>query len=85
MSQIINQYSALWIAIVLIVILAIALFRHHRPTLRDFLALGLLVAALAVAWLRLRPIQTPLMEDAQKVQAMIGQGQPVLLEFQSPY
>ncbi len=85
MGPILNQYSALWLAAALVVAVTVALVRHHRPTLRDFLALGILAAGLFTAWLRLHPIQTPLMEDAQKVQAMIGQGQPVLLEFQSPY
>lgn len=85
MTQIFNQYSSLWMAAILVVVVAVALFRHHRPSLRDFLALGALVAGLFTAWLMLRPVQTPLMEDAQKVQASIGQGKPVLLEFQSPY
>ncbi len=85
MGQILNQYSALWLAAALVVVITVALVRHHRPTLRDFLAVGILAAGLFIAWLSLHPTQTPLMEDAQKVQAMIGQGQPVLLEFQSPY
>ncbi len=85
MSQLFNQYSALWIAALLVFVVAAALVRHHRPTLRDFLAIGALISALAIAWLSLRPVQTPSMEDAKKVQAMIGQGRPVLLEFQSPY
>ncbi len=85
MGQILNQYSALFLAVALFFAVTVALVRHHRPTLRDFLALGILAGSLFIAWLRLHPVQTPLMEDAQKVQAMIGQGQPVLLEFQSPY
>jgi thioredoxin 1 len=85
MSQILNQYSALWIAAALLTLaVAVTLFRH-KPGARDFLALGVIFAGLAVAWLTLHPVQTPLMEDAQKVQDMIGRGQPVLLEFQSPY
>ncbi|MFZ5912486.1 MAG: hypothetical protein ACOYYU_20975 [Chloroflexota bacterium] len=85
MSQIVNQYSALWIAAALLaLVVAITVF-SHKPGVRDFLALGVIVAGLATAWMILHPVQTPLMENAQKVQAMIGQGQPVLLEFQSPY
>ncbi len=84
MSQIFNQYSALWIAAALVLVVAFFIFRHE-PRPRDFLALGVVAAGLAVAWMILHPVQTPLMEDAQKVQAMIGQGKPVLLEFQSPY
>jgi hypothetical protein len=30
-------------------------------------------------------VQTPLIGEAADVQAMIGKGKPVLLEFQSPY
>lgn len=84
MIQIFNQYSALWIAAALVLAVAFSLLRH-KPGVRDFLALGVVVAGLTVAWLILHPVQTPLMEDAQKVQSMIGQGRPVLLEFQSPY
>jgi len=84
MSQLINQYSALWIAAILLLVVAGFLFRH-KPGALDFLALGVIVAGLGTAWVVLHPTQTPLMEDAQKIQAMIGQGKPVLLEFQSPY
>ncbi|MFZ5821832.1 MAG: hypothetical protein ACOYYJ_18215 [Chloroflexota bacterium] len=85
MSQILNQYSALWIAAALLALVVAATLFRHKPGARDFLALGAIFAGLAVAWLILHPVQTPLMEDAQKVQSMIGQGKPVLLEFQSPY
>jgi thioredoxin 1 len=84
MLQIINQYSAILIAAVLFLIAAIALLRH-KAHWQEILALGVIAAGLVTAWLLLHPVQTPLMEDAQKVQNMIGQGQPVLLEFQSPY
>jgi thioredoxin 1 len=84
MLQIFNQYSAVLIAAVLFLIAAIALLRH-KARWQEILALGVIAAGLVTAWWLLHPVQTPLMEDAQKVQAMIGQGQPVLLEFQSPY
>lgn len=84
MDQIINQYSAIWIAAGLVLAVALFLFRH-KPRLRDFFALGIVIAGLVVAWVFMRPTQTPLMEDAKAVQEMIGQGKPVLLEFQSPY
>ena len=84
MSQIINQYSAVWFAAGLVLVVALFLFRH-KPRPADFIALGAVVLGLASAWSLLHPIQTPLMEDARSVQAMIGQGTPVLLEFQSPY
>jgi hypothetical protein len=84
MDQLVNQYSALWIAGAFVLLVALLLFRQ-KPKLQDFIALVVVVAGLFVAWLLLRPTQTPLMEDARTVQSMIGQGKPVLLEFQSPY
>jgi hypothetical protein len=84
MNQLINQYSALWIAGTFLLLVALMLFRQ-KPKTRDFIALGVVVIGLALAWTLLHPTQTPLMEDAKTVQSMIGQGKPVLLEFQSPY
>jgi hypothetical protein len=56
-----------------------------HPKWRDFLAFGVIVAGILTAFVLLHPRQTPLLGDAKAVQDMIGQGQPVLLEFQSPY
>ncbi len=81
---IINQYSILWIVAILIALVAFLLLRN-RPKRQDYLVIGLLLAGLVAGWLILRPLQTPLMDDAARVQAQIGQGTPVLLEFQSPY
>ena len=84
MNQIINQYSALWMVGAFVLLVALIIFRH-RPKASEFIALGVVILGLGVAWSLLHPRQTPLMDDAQSVQAMIGQGKPVLLEFQSPY
>ena len=84
MNELINQYSALWIAGAFLLLVALLLFRG-RPKARDFVALGVVIAGLVVAWVLLHPTQTPLMADSKTVQEMIGQGKPVLLEFQSPY
>ena len=84
MNQILNQYSALWMAGAFVLLVALVIFRH-KPTTGELIALGVMILGLGVAWSLLRPQQTPLMDDAKAVQAMIGQGQPVLLEFQSPY
>ena len=84
MSQLVNQYSALWIAGTFVLLVALILFRH-KPKVGDFVALGVVIIGLVVAWLLLHPTQTPLMDNAKAVQSMIGQGKPVLLEFQSPY
>ena len=84
MSQLVNQYSALWIAGAFVLFVALVLFRE-RPKASDFVALGVVILGLVLAWWMLHPTQTRLMGDAKSVQAMIGQGTPVLLEFQSPY
>lgn len=84
MEQLVNQYSALWVAGAFVLLVTLILFRQ-RPKTNDFVALIVVIVGLAVAWILLRPTQTPLMEDAKTVQSMIGQGKPVLLEFQSPY
>ena len=84
MNQILNQYSALWMAGALVLLVVLIILRH-KPTTAEVIALGVMILGLGVAWSLLHPRQTPLMEDAKSVQAMIGQGKPVLLEFQSPY
>ena len=84
MGSIGNQYSFV-IAAAAIFLVAAILLLSRKPRWQEFLSLGVIGAGLIVAWVVLHPVQTPLMEDAAKVQAMIGQGQPVLLEFQSPF
>jgi hypothetical protein len=72
-----NQYSANWIAGVILL--------RRSPKCPQFLAFGLLVLGLMAAWTLLHPRQTAQVHDVTQVQASIGQGTPVLLEFQSPY
>lgn len=84
MNQIFNQYSAVFIAAAVLLIAIILVF-SRKPRWQDTLALGVITAGLITAWFILHPVQTPLMDDAKMVQAMIGQGKPILLEFQSPY
>ncbi len=79
-----NQYSFITISVVLIAVAGLILLRN-KPTWRDFLAFGTIVAGFAIAWLILHPVETPLMDSAKKVNDLIGAGKPVLLEFQSPY
>ena len=69
---------------ILVLVAALLLFRK-KPKIGDLIALAAVIAGLVFAWNGLRPRQTPLMDEAQMVQDMIGQGLPVLLEFQSPY
>jgi hypothetical protein len=84
MEQTFNQYSFVFIASALILIGVIFVF-SRKPRWQDALALGVVTAGIVTAWFILHPVQTPLMDDAKNVQALIGQGKPVLLEFQSPY
>lgn len=84
MEQLYNHYSFLWIALSLTIVAGLVLLTN-KPSLRDFVSFGVIVGGLLVAWLILHPQQTALMSDAKSVQAMIGAGTPVLMEFQSPY
>lgn len=79
-----NQYSVLLAAFGILAVAALVLFRK-KPRLTDWLAFLLLAAGLFGGWMILRPTQTQLMDEAAAVRAVIGAGQPVLLEFQSPY
>jgi thioredoxin 1 len=82
--NILNQYSFVWLA-AFVTILAALIFLRKKPRLPEFLAVGVILLALVTAWFLLRPRQTLLSGEAAEVQASIGQGTPVLLEFQSPY
>ncbi len=84
MNQVLNQYSALWMAGALVLLVVLIILRH-KPKISDYIALGVVIVGLGVAWAMLHPRQTLLMDDAKMVQEMIGAGKPVLLEFQSPY
>ena len=84
MEEIYNHYSFLWIALGLTIVAGLVLLTN-KPRLRDFVSFGVIVAGLAVSWIILHPRPTSLPGDAKSVQAMIGAGKPILLEFQSPY
>jgi len=79
-----REYSFLIVAFGLAIAAGYMLLAH-KPKWNDFLAFGVIVTALVAAWAVLHPRQTPLMDDAREVQARIGAGTPVLLEFQSPF
>jgi hypothetical protein len=82
--RILNQYSFLWLAAALTIVTAL-IFLRRKPRWPEFLAVGVVVLGLVVAWSILHPRQTVLSGQAAEVQGSIGQGTPVLLEFQSPY
>jgi len=83
-NLLIREYSFIVIAVGLAIAAGLMLLTN-KPKLNDYLAFGVIVAGLITAWVILHPRQTPLMDDAKVVRAMIGTGTPVLLEFQSPY
>jgi drug/metabolite transporter (DMT)-like permease len=82
--QIFNQYSAVWMAALLVAVVGFLLLRR-KPGWPQWLAFGALVLGLVTAWVILHPRQSASGLDAAQVQAGIGRGTPVLLEFQSPY
>ncbi|MBI3152257.1 MAG: hypothetical protein HYZ21_09000 [Chloroflexi bacterium] len=84
MNLITNQYSFITVAVGFALVAGFILLTN-KPKWNDYLAFGVIIIALFTAWGILHPRQTPLMDDTKKVQAMIGAGTPVLLEFQSPY
>ena len=79
-----REYSFILIAIGLAIAAGLMLLAN-KPKLNDYFALAVIVVGLVTAWVVLHPRETPLMDDAKAVRAMIGTGTPVLLEFQSPY
>jgi hypothetical protein len=82
--KIINQYSAIWMSAIFVVVIGFFLLRRD-PKWPQFLAVVGLVLFLVAAWFVLRPRQSTDRLDAAQVQVRIGQGMPVLLELQSPY
>jgi thiol-disulfide isomerase/thioredoxin len=83
-ALLLREYSFLIVCIGLSIAAGLMLLTN-KPKLRDYLAFGVIVVGLISAWGILHPRQTPLMDDAKMVRAMIGSGTPVLLEFQSPF
>lgn len=84
MGDIFGLYSFVFISVGFSFVAGVILLTN-KPKWNDYLAFGVIVGGLLVAWTILHPRQTLLMDDAKQVQAMIGAGKPVLLEFQSPY
>ena len=84
MPSVLNQYSLLLLIAVLLAVVAFFLFRKGLR-LAEILAFSVIMAGLVAAWFMLRPTQTTLTGAAAEVEKRIGAGEPVLLEFQSPY
>ena len=85
MPQIANQYSYVLMGIFLLALMAgLLAWRRKRLGAREAGVLLLLAALLASGWFVLRP-KTAQPAMVEQIRAQIGQGKPVLLEFQSPY
>lgn len=82
--KIFNQYSAVVLALAVLIGLAYALLRRGLDW-RAALGLGAVALGLVLAWAFLRPVRSAGLDEAAGVRARIGSGTPVLLEFQSPY
>ncbi len=83
MNEILNQYSFVLLAVL---ILALAAYTRLRRGFRrfDWLLLIGLAGLIFAAWWVMHPTATRV-QNADTVRAKIGAGTPVLLEFQSPY
>ena len=84
MEALFGQYSFVFIAVGFALVAGFILL-GNKPRWNDYLAFSVIVVGLVTAWAALHPRPTLLMSEAKQVQAMIGTGKPVLLEFQSPY
>lgn len=79
-----QYYSVVWLLLILAFLVGLALF-WHKPRLIEIIGFGVVFIAVVGLFFYLRPVQTKLDGEAGQMQAMIGQGTPVLLKFQSPY
>jgi len=83
MTELLNHHSYLLVAVTILLVVAFLLLRDGaKPA--DFLVLAALLALLAGVWWLIRPDSDAELAVAE-VQAQIGNGRPVLLEFQSAY
>jgi len=79
-----QYYSAVWLLLGLALVVGLALF-WRKPRWTEILGFGVVFVSIVGLYFFLRPVQNVLAGEAGQVQAMIGQGTPVLLKFQSPY
>ena len=81
--SLINHYSILWGVAFLFALLTFLFRKDNAKRKKLFTVTGVFVALLAV-WFTMRA-QTGSTEASSALRGQIGQGQPVLLELQSPF
>lgn len=79
----INQHSYTITAATVLTIVGVIAFRSGVSP-RGIFSIGLLILILISAFLLLRPGKSPF-DRVTQINSVIGAGQPVLIEFQSPY
>ena len=80
---VINQFSFLIFA--LLCLGALVVFLARRGIGRsEILTIGALLIGLTAAYFFFNP-SSPTRSDTQQIERLVGQGTPVLVEFQSPY
>jgi hypothetical protein len=81
--QIINHYSLLILALIILAAAAYLLLRKGFKR-QNILILAGILAGFVLLWLIIRPRPTPA-ANPMELYSQIGMGTPVLVEFQSPY
>jgi hypothetical protein len=81
--SLINHYSILWGFVIVLIPLTFFLLRDGAKK-KDFVILGGIAVLLLGVLLLIRP-EAGSRETTSALRGQIGQGQPVLLELQSPF
>lgn len=79
----VNYYSFVFAICLFIILLSIGVLRKGI-NLTKIIVLGLVFAGLILIWFLIKPIQNVNVNQDHSLN-LIGNGTPVLLEFQSPY
>lgn len=85
MLQLINQFSYLVTSVFLLVVTGgLLAWRRKGFHLREAGLLAVMAILLLLGWFASRPAKVTAVTAGQ-IRAQLGQGKPVLVEFQSPY
>ncbi len=81
--MIVNQFSYVLIAIFLVGVASIIVWRVRRVP--RWLSVGVVALALVVVWLVARPTATAEVNSLADAEGLIGTGKPTIVEFLSEY